>query len=91
MNIEKHIEDLRKKAKGNSFSILAERCVTSNDAPYRIKKAKSIKRDDVVVLCITGYGGNEIFLKGYNSMLKKVDGFVKDEFGDKPRVVVEVS
>lgn len=91
MNIEKHIEDLRKKAKGNSFSILAERCVTSNDAPYRIKKAKPIKRDDVVVLCIAGYGGNEIFLKGYNSMLKKVDRFVKEEFGGKPRVVVAVS
>ena len=76
MNIEEHIQNLRKKANGNSFSILAERCVTSSDAPYRIKKAKPIKRDDVVVLCIAGSGGDEIFLKGYNSMLKKVYGFV---------------
>ncbi|MBQ8751066.1 MAG: hypothetical protein IJZ30_05475 [Alphaproteobacteria bacterium] len=91
MNIEEHIQNLRKKANGNSFSILAERCVTSSDAPYRIKKAKPIKRDDVVVLCIAGSGGDEIFLKGYNSMLKKVDGFVKEEFGGKPRVVVAVS
>ena len=91
MNIEEHIQNLRKKANGCSFSILAERCVTSSDAPYRIKKAKPIKRDDVVVLCIAGYGGDKINLRGYNSMLKKVDRFVKSEFGGKPRVVVACS
>ena len=91
MNIEKDIENLRKEYNGGSFSLLAERCETSNDAPYRIKKADKIKRDDVVVLCLAGTGGNKINLRGYNSMLKKVDNFVKKECGDEVRVVVACS
>ena len=90
MNIKEYIEDLRKDHNGKSFSFLAERCETREDAPFRITKAKGIKREDIVVLCIAGYGGNNN-LRGYNSMLKKVNDFVKNECGSKPRVVVAVS
>ena len=88
MNIEEHIEILREKHKGKSFNLLAERCEISEDAPFRIKKADDIKRDEVVVLCLAGAGGNKIHLRAYNSMLKQVDKFIKKECGNEPRVVM---
>ncbi|MBR5154463.1 MAG: hypothetical protein IKW58_01925 [Alphaproteobacteria bacterium] len=87
MNVEKYIEILRKKHDGKSFSLLVERCETSDDAPYRIKRAEILRKDEVVVLCLAGNGGDSINLRGYNSFLKKVDEFVKSKCGEDVRIV----
>ena len=50
MNIEEEIKKLRNIHKVKSFSLLAERCETSADAPYRIKKACKIDFS-----CISGF------------------------------------
>ena len=91
MNIESYIEDQRSKCNGKSFTVMAERCETSIDAPYRIRKALDVKRDEVAVLCLAGGGGNKIDLRGYNSFLRDVDDFVKKECKNKIRVVVACS
>ncbi len=88
MNIEAFIEKLRKKQNGKSFAVLAERCATSEDAPYRIRMAENLRPDEPTVLVLGGSGGN---LESYNGMLKQVDNFIhqQPEF-DKVRVCIAV-
>ncbi len=93
MNINRYIDICRQKRAGKSFAFLAERCATSEEAPYRIQKAKSPRPDESCVLVLAGTGGKGINLRGYNGMLKKVDNFIKNNpqlQGDTVRVCVAV-
>lgn len=83
MTINDYIEDCRQKRQGKSFAFLAERCETSAEAPYRIRPAGTISADENLVLVLAGTGGKGVYLRGYNSMLKKVDRFVQDNLDNK--------
>lgn len=78
MNINDHIEQWRQKRRDLSFAFLAERCPTSKEAPYRIKPASPVSPEENCVLVLAGTGGEGIFLRGYNGMLKKVHNFVQN-------------
>lgn len=78
MNITDHIEDWRKYRGNLSFAFLAERCPTSEDAPYRIRPSAPVLPEENCVLVLAGTGGRGINLRGYNGMLKKTDNFVKN-------------
>lgn len=92
MTIDGYIEDCRQVRQGTSFAFLAERCETSEDAPYRIKVAAPVKAEETCVLVLAGTGGKGVYLRGYNSILKKVDSFVKqdEKEGNPVRVCVAV-
>lgn len=78
MNITDYIEDLRKCRGDLSFAFPAERCPTSEDAPYRIRPSAPISPEEICVLVLAGTGGRGINLRGYNSILKETDNFVKN-------------
>lgn len=93
MDLETYINKLGRQRQGNSFAFLAERCKTSADAPYRIRPAERISAEENCVLVLAGTGGTGINIRGYNSMLKKVDGFIKshaDFVSEKVRTCVAV-
>ena len=77
MNITDYIEECRKQRHDLSFAFLAERCPASEEAPYRIKPCSPIAPDENCVLILAGTGGRNVNLRGYNSILKKTDNFVK--------------
>ena len=77
MNITEYIEECRKQRHDLSFAFLAERCPASEEAPYRIKPCSPIAPDENCVLILAGTGGRNVNLRGYNSILKKTDNFVK--------------
>lgn len=77
MNIEDYVGVCQKERQGKSFAFLAERCATSAEAPYRIKPAGTVLPEETCVLVLAGTGGEGVYLRGYNSMLKKTDNFVK--------------
>lgn len=77
MNITDYIEECRKRRHDLSFAFLAERCPASEEAPYRIKPCSPIAPDENCVLILAGTGGRNVNLRGYNSILKKTDNFVK--------------
>ncbi len=81
MNIEALIEAKRKERNARSFAILAERCPTSEDAPYRIRPVENLRPDEPMVLVL---GGTADGLEDYNGMLKRVDNFIRKqpEFAD---------
>lgn len=90
MNIEDYVGLCRKQRKEKSFAFLAERCETSEDAPYRIRVAKEISPQETMVLVLTGTGGT---LRGYNGMLKMADNFINNNHelsGKGVRVCVAV-
>ena len=76
--IEKYIAQCEEIRKGNSFAFLAERCETSEKAPFRIRVAQPIEPDEVCVLILPPSNGRKFSLKGHNGMLKRVDNFVKN-------------
>lgn len=78
MNIEDYIVECREKRQGKSFAFLAERCAASEEAPYRITAAEAVAPEEVCVLVLAGTGGEGVFLRGYNGMLKKTDSFIKN-------------
>lgn len=93
MDLETYINKLGRQRQGNSFAFLAERCKTSADAPYRIRPAERISAEENCVLVLAGTGGTGINIRGYNSVLKKVDGFIKshaDFVSEKVRTCVAV-
>ena len=77
MNIEDYVGVCQKERQGKSFAFLAERCATSAEAPYRIKPAGTVLPEETCVLVLAGACGEGVYLRGYNSMLKKTDNFVK--------------
>lgn len=78
LNITDHIEEWRKCRNGLSFAFLAERCPTSDEAPYRITPASPLLPEENCVVVLAGTGGKGINLRGYNGMLKQTDNFVKN-------------
>ena len=78
MKITDHIDNWKKKRQNLSFAFLAERCPTSEDAPFRIKPSSPILPEETCVLVLAEADGREVNLRGYNSILKKTDNFVKN-------------
>lgn len=78
MEITSHIEEWRKLRHDLSFSFLAERCPASEEAPYRIRAASPVLPEENCVVVLAGTGGKGVFLRGYNSILKQTDNFVKN-------------
>ena len=92
MNIEKYTELCRQERQGKSFAFLAERCPTSDEAPYRIRPAENPAADETCVLVLPGGGSNRADIRGCNGILKKVHDFVAKNFqnADQIRVCVAV-
>ena len=92
MSVESLAEFFRQKRSEKSFAFLAERCPTSDDAPYRIRPAEHLRADEVCVLVLPGSGGRKANLRGCNGILKRVHEFVGKNFAaaDNIRTCVAV-
>lgn len=78
MNITEYADNLQKQRGDMSFAFLAERCPTSEDAPYRIKPCSPVLPIENCVMVLAGTGGPGNNFRGYNGILKETDNFVKN-------------
>lgn len=78
MNIYKYADFMKQESCGHSYSFLAERVPTSDEAPHRIAVVKeSIKADDAVVLALGGSGDGANII-GHNWFIKYITNFIRN-------------
>jgi len=91
MNIYEYADFMKQKSQGHSYSFLAERVQTSDEAPYRIAVTKdAVKPDDAVVLALGG-SGDGANIEGHNWFIKYITNFIRNnEKLNSARVCVAV-
>lgn len=79
MDIYEYANLIKQKRGGQSYSFLAERVATSDEAPHRIAVLKeSIKSDDAVVVAFGG-SGDGANIHGHNWFIKYITNFIRSK------------
>lgn len=79
MNIQEYANIIRKERQGQSYSFLAERVSTSEEAPHRIAVLKKpVSATDAIVVAFGGSGEGANII-GHNWFIKYINNFIRSK------------